>query len=215
MSVVGEALANAAQAAVDRHITGSHGQETALRFADKRYTFHDLAALTNRVGNMLKRLSAVPGQYVIVAVPESPAFIATVLGAIKISAIPVVLTGAVDAAVLAKVRAAAKPALLVIHQSNLAALGAGADPGEVVVVGNDPGGHKSFVELVREEPSSLQAARTAPDAAALAWFDGAAVKTMPHGALVEAMASGSGAPGAPKVLAQINTLAAGGEVALG
>src|SRR5262245_50425711 len=103
MSAIGEALANAAQAAVDRHITGSQGQETALRFADKRYTFHDLAALTNRVGNMLKRLSAAPGRHVIVAVPESPAFVSTVLGAIKIGAVPVVMTCAVDAGALGKV----------------------------------------------------------------------------------------------------------------
>src|SRR6185503_465900 len=53
MAPTGEALANVTQAAVDRHITGADGQRTALRFGDKQYSFHDLAALTNRAGNML------------------------------------------------------------------------------------------------------------------------------------------------------------------
>ncbi len=215
MSAVGEALANAAQAAVDRHITGSQGQETALRFADKRYTFHDLAALTNRVGNMLKRLAAGPGRNVIVVLPESPAYVGTVLGALKIGAVPVVMTGATNAGALAKLRGTVKPAVLVIHQNNLAVLGAGNDPEEAVVVGNDTGGYKSFVELVREEPSSLQAAKMAPDTAALAWFDGATMKTIPHRELIDAMEGKGGASGAPKVLVQLKTLAGGGEIALG
>jgi acyl-coenzyme A synthetase/AMP-(fatty) acid ligase len=215
MSDVGKELANAAQAAVDRHITGSQGLQTALRYGDKRYTFHDLAALTNRVGNMLKRLSATAGRFVIVAVPESPAYVSTILGAIKIGAVPVILTAAIDAGTLAKARAAAEAALLIIHQNNVVLLGSDAKSDEVVVVGNDVGAYKSFVDLVREEPSSLQAVRMPGDAAALAWFDGTSMKSIPHRELVATLARKDASSTAPRILAQLHALAGGSEITLG
>jgi len=216
MNDVTEAFTNAAQAVVDQHITGSQGQRTALRFGDKRYTFHDLAAIANRVGNMLKRLSVKPGRHVAVAVPESPAYVATILGAMKIGAVPAVLTGAIDRAALTSARAATDPALVVIHQDKLPTLELGAtSPNEVVVVGQDAGAYASFLELVREEPSSLSSARMEADAAALALFDGSSVQTVKHGELIEIFARKAAVVGSSRPLELLLSLANGDEVVLG
>lgn len=216
MNDVTEASTNAAQAVVDQHIAGSHGQRIALRFGDKRYSFHDLAAITNRVGNMLRRLSVKPGRHVVVAVPESPAYLATILGAMKVGAVPVVLTGAIDRATLTRARAATDPVLVVIHQDKLPALDLAAiSANEVVVVGQETGAHASFLELVREEPSSLSGARMAAEAAALALFDGSSIQTVKHGDLIGIFALKTAAVGSSRPLELLLNLANGEEVALG
>jgi acyl-coenzyme A synthetase/AMP-(fatty) acid ligase len=215
MNDVSEAFTNAAQAVIDRHIADSQGQQTALRFGDKRYSFHDLAAIANRVGNMLKRLSVTPGRHVAVAVPESPAYVATILGAMKIGAVPVAFTAAIDRAALTGARTATNPAIVVIHQDYMSALElGGTSPNEVVVVGQNPGTYASFLDRVREEPSSLIGARMKTDAAALALFDGSAVQTVKHGELFTIFARKT-AVGSSRPLELLQRLASGNEVALG
>jgi acyl-coenzyme A synthetase/AMP-(fatty) acid ligase len=214
MSEVGAAIANVAQAAVDRHITVAQGQRTALRFVEKRYSFHDLAAIVNRVGNMLKRLAVAPGRHVVVALPESPAYVATMLGAMKIGAVPVILSGTIDKGALSRARAAVDPALVVIHQDKVAALD-GTKPDAVVVVGQDVGAYMSFVELVREEPSSLSGARVEADAPALALFDGASLRVLKQGELVAALSQPpTSASGSERILDLLRALANGDEVLL-
>jgi acyl-coenzyme A synthetase/AMP-(fatty) acid ligase len=212
MAPIGEALVNVTQAAVDRHITGADGQRTALRFGDKQYSFHDLAALTNRAGNMLKQLGVAVGRSVVIAVPPSPAYAASLLGAMKIGALPVLFAGAIDRAALAKVLADVKPALLVIHQDHLRALEPRSIADDaVVVVGQEPGRHKSFLALVREAPSSLSGAPAAP---ALCIHDGASPRTLSTAELTAALQQQSGAPAGGKAVDLLRTLSAGGTVVL-
>ena len=66
-----EGTSNAATSIVDRHISDNAGDRLALRYGDKRYSYHDLAALMNRAGNMLRRLGVGPGDEILVAVAPS------------------------------------------------------------------------------------------------------------------------------------------------
>ena len=214
--MIGEALVNVTQAAVDRHITGAEGQRTALRFGDKQYSFHDLAALTNRAGNMLKRMGVAAGQPIVIAVPPSPAYVASLLGAMKIGALPVLFAGAVDRAALSKVLAELRPAVLVIHQELASAL----EPSRiaedaVVVVGQEPGPFKSFVELLREAPSSLSGAPVEDGAPALCVHDGGSLHTLSNAELTAALdGRSSTAPAAAKALELLRTLSACGTAML-
>ena len=62
-----ETTSNAAMLIVDRHIAENAGDRLALRYGDKRYSYHDLAALMNRAGNMLRRFGIGSGDEILVA----------------------------------------------------------------------------------------------------------------------------------------------------
>lgn len=185
------ATASLADLLLDRHIAAGNGHRDALRYGDKRYAVNDLAALANRTANMLARAGVGRGATVLAAVPPSPAFAALVVGAIKIGAAAVTFTGRIDAAAVKAALAKAKPALVVAHLDHLAAVDAAvADKNPVILVGQDTGARRSFVDLIREEPSLL--AVPGDDAAAgLGLFDGAALRRL-GAADLTALAAGKG-----------------------
>src|SRR5262245_57533491 len=132
--------ANAAALLVDQHIAANRGDQTALRYGDRRYSFNDLAALTNRGGNLLRRSEVRPGGCVVLLLSPSPAFFAALLGAIKIGAVPLISEGHWGAADLGRCLTASSPALAVVEQARVPELEAapGAAGVKTVVVGADP-----------------------------------------------------------------------------
>jgi benzoate-CoA ligase len=80
---------NAATAFIDRHLSEGHGDRVALRFGQQSLTYAQVAASVNRVGNMLRRLGVRPEERVLLVVLDSPAFVYSFWGAIKIGAVPV------------------------------------------------------------------------------------------------------------------------------
>ena len=50
MSVAEAVATNAASSIVDQHVTGNEGDRLAFRYRDKRYSYYDLAALTESCG---------------------------------------------------------------------------------------------------------------------------------------------------------------------
>jgi len=172
---------NVTASLVDQHITGTRGDRKALRYGESLYTFHDMAALMNRTGNMLRDLGVQPNSHILLPVPPSPALIAGVLGAMKIGSVPVMITGTVDRESVARCIAVVKPSVIVVHQTHLATFeAAGFGDTTIVVVGKDTGGHRSFAEIVRESASSLSGVEVAPGAPVLALFEGAELVTASH-----------------------------------
>ena len=154
-------MTNVAVRLIDRHVEASLGDKRAFEFNGKPYSYHDLAALANRAGNMLKALGVAPGARVAMLLPESPAYFGTLIGAMKIGAVPVVVS---DAEGLADAAGAAQVA--VVHARFLPVKARSKE--KTIVVGEAPEGHPSFVELMRAQPSSLAAHDVAADAPALA-----------------------------------------------
>ncbi len=146
--------ANAASVIVDHHISQNNGDRSALRFRDKRYSYHDLAALMNWAGNMMHRLGVEAGDAVLIAVAPSPSLLASVLGAMKIGAVPIMLPADAGPAVIASVSGKSKLKLLIAEAARLAKLGATGNI-TVLVVGEGADGQKSFVQEMRESASSL------------------------------------------------------------
>jgi len=149
MSPVTEKQANTALA-IDRSISDNKGDQLALRYRDKRYSYNDLAALMNRAGNMLKRLGIGAGDQIAVAVSPSPSLVASVLGAMKIGATSIVVpVGASAQAIPALGRAK----LLIAEGPRL------AEFGDVkvkhLVVGDAAEGEPSFLQEMRTSSSSL------------------------------------------------------------
>jgi acyl-CoA synthetase (AMP-forming)/AMP-acid ligase II len=151
-------VANVATHFIDRHVQANLGHRRALELADKHYSYYDLAALANRAGNLLRSRGATAGARVLILMPESPAYVGCIIGAIKIGAV----------AVLATDEAAQRAAqFAIVHASLLGKLAAPLAKENVIVAGEVPDDHPSFVELMRAQPSSLAAEELPPEAPAL------------------------------------------------
>ncbi|MSO19429.1 MAG: benzoate-CoA ligase family protein [Acidobacteria bacterium] len=82
---------NFAAALLDRHLAEGRGARIALRGPAGEYTYAELTRLVNQTANALKWLGLQREQRVIILLRDSPEFIATYLGAMKMGAVPVSL----------------------------------------------------------------------------------------------------------------------------
>ncbi|HEV2055533.1 MAG TPA: benzoate-CoA ligase family protein, partial [Methylomirabilota bacterium] len=80
---------NAATFFVDRHIAEGRGGKVAFLHEEGELTYAGLQELVNRAGNALLGLGVEPEHRVLCLLLDSPAFLATFWGAIKIGAVPI------------------------------------------------------------------------------------------------------------------------------
>lgn len=76
---------------VDRHVSEGRGGRVAIQQDDRAYTYAELQALVNQVGNALRAAGVEQEQRVALLLPDGVEFVATFLGAMKIGAVPVPL----------------------------------------------------------------------------------------------------------------------------
>src|SRR5450432_4435220 len=82
---------NAATAFLERNLAEGRGDKPAIYYEGTTYTYTQIAALANRVGNALLDLGIEIEQRVALLLLDSPQFAASFFGAIKIGAVPVPL----------------------------------------------------------------------------------------------------------------------------
>ena len=80
---------NAATAFLDRNVQEGRGEKTAIYYEGNSYTYAQMAALANRVGNGLLDLGIDLEQRVALLMLDSPQLAAAFFGAIKIGAVPI------------------------------------------------------------------------------------------------------------------------------
>jgi acyl-coenzyme A synthetase/AMP-(fatty) acid ligase len=80
---------NATTFFVDRHLAEGRGDRIAFHHDGGSLTYAQLADLVNRTGNALLDLGVRPEQRVLCLLLDSPEFLATFWGAIKIGAVPI------------------------------------------------------------------------------------------------------------------------------
>ncbi|HEU4690593.1 MAG TPA: benzoate-CoA ligase family protein [Vicinamibacterales bacterium] len=81
---------NAATHFIDRHIGEGRGAKTAIECRDERVSYADLAARVNQLGRALReRLDVRREERVVLLLLDSPQFLYSFFGAIKIGAVPV------------------------------------------------------------------------------------------------------------------------------
>jgi benzoate-CoA ligase family protein len=78
---------NMASYILDDNIVSGRGERTAIYYQDRTFTFNDICVLTNRVGNTLRQLGVEREHRVLVILKDSPEWIASWLGAIKVGAV--------------------------------------------------------------------------------------------------------------------------------
>lgn len=210
---------NVASTLIDALIASNRGDRHAFAFGAKRYSYQDVAALMNRAGNMLKAIEIPSGAKVLLLLPGSPALVASLLGAMKAGAVPIVGAPVDDTAALERCVIAAQPAAAIVHQSVLGSAEAALSslPADsIIVVGNDVQGHKSFVEAIRGQSSWLSATPLDSNAPALAIWSGTSLRIVSHGelaALVEGQGNGLDGESA-RVLAMLRSFSNGDEAEL-
>src|SRR5580765_2475766 len=80
---------NAARFFVDRHVEEGRGSAPAFHYEDTTLTYGGLQELVNRAGNALLDLGVQREQRVLCLLLDSPEFLASFWGAMKIGAIPI------------------------------------------------------------------------------------------------------------------------------
>lgn len=80
---------NLADFLVDRHVREGRGNNIAVKFMDKEFTFAQLQGMVNKFGNALKAAGVEPQDRVGIRLVNSPQAVATVFAIEKIGAIPV------------------------------------------------------------------------------------------------------------------------------
>lgn len=72
---------------LDVNLEAGRGDKAALYYQDRTYTFLDLWRLTNRVGNVLKRLGVEPENRVLLILEDSPEWVAAWLATMKVGGV--------------------------------------------------------------------------------------------------------------------------------
>src|ERR1700726_2972421 len=80
---------NVATHFVDRNVQEGRGAKVAIECGDERVTYHQLLERTNRVGHALLALGVRPEERVLLLLLDTPEFLYSFFGAIKVGAIAV------------------------------------------------------------------------------------------------------------------------------
>jgi benzoate-CoA ligase len=177
---------NAASFFVDRHLAEGRGGKVAFFHEDTSITYAALAELVNRVGNALLDLGVRSEQRVACLLLDSPAFVATFWGAIKIGAIPIPVSTMMRAADYLYVLDDSRAPVAVISEPLLAEAGPILSQARhlrhVVVVGKPSGQQIGFDAWAGRASSTLDAADTSKDEPAF-WLYSSGSTGRPKGAV--------------------------------
>ncbi len=149
-----------ASAILDRNLEAGRGDRVALITEAGSVTYGELARLTAGVASYLHELGVVREQRVLMILDDSPAFLATFLGAMRIGAVPVPVNPMDRVDNYAYYLDDSYARALVVEDSLIAGLEVVlADRGDllVLVVGREVEDHPSFDAVVAERMAELPA----------------------------------------------------------
>jgi benzoate-CoA ligase family protein len=78
---------NIADYYLDRNLKIGRGKNKAIHYKEEIYSYAQIVSLSNKVGNMLKKLGIEPEDRVLLAINDSPEFVISWYGIIKIGAV--------------------------------------------------------------------------------------------------------------------------------
>ena len=155
---------NVAEYFVDRHLEEGRGDDLAILCDEGQLTYRQIGELVNRAANALGELGVGQDDRVLIALPDSPAFVAAFWGAIKLGAIAVPVSTLLSGNECEFVLRDSGARCMVVHDSlmdklapALRKLESGTEP-QVCLVGQVKPGCESFNEALarssaRSEPS--------------------------------------------------------------
>ena len=178
---------NAATYFVDRNVMEGRGDRSAIECGDEKVTYTQLLDRTNRLGNALRDLGVRPEERVILLLHDTPEFLYSFFGAIKIGAVAVPINtllrpheyGYILKDSGAKVAIVADSLVTQIEQNPKEGRGALES---VIVVGDAPQEHLSFAQCVEQASPGLTAQSTSKDGVAF-WLYSSGSTGAPKGCM--------------------------------
>ena len=177
---------NAATFFVDRHIAEGRGGKVGFFHEDGELTYAGLQELVNRAGNALRDLGVEPEHRVLCLLLDSPAFLATFWGAIKIGAVPIPINTMMRGQDYLYFLNDSRARVAVISEPLLAEAGPVLSQARylkhVVVVGKPGAGQIGFDAWIAKAGSALEAVDMSKDDACF-WLYSSGSTGFPKGAV--------------------------------
>jgi benzoate-CoA ligase family protein len=117
-----DARANAGWWYLDRHLEDGRAAWTCLKSEEGNLSYGDLADLAGRVANVLIEAGLRIEDRVLLVLPDSPLLVATILGAMRVGAVPVPLSTRLTSVDYAYVAADCRPRVAVVAPEYIGAL---------------------------------------------------------------------------------------------
>lgn len=132
--------------------------KVAARCQGRSLTYEELGRMVRRMGGLVASRGVMPGQRVLLALPDSFSFLAAFLGGILIGAAAVPVHGGLPEADFAEAIAATSPALVIAPPGHCALKAARAAGSPTLSVDDE-----TLYELTRDAPSAVAAPARAED----------------------------------------------------
>ena len=176
---------------LDVNLEEGRGEKTAIYYHDKTYSFLDLWRLTNRMGNVFRRLGVEAENRVLLVLQDSPEWVAAWLGAMKVGAVGTHAYTYLMPDDYAYLVNLIKPKVVIVDPTTLARVRQGAQgcryPMAFLVAGENSGklgpGEFSLSEMVGSADERLEVESTHRDDPAFWNFSGGTTgkpKGVPH-----------------------------------
>ncbi|HSI50392.1 MAG TPA: AMP-binding protein [Ideonella sp.] len=162
---------NLADCLVQRHVREGRGVRPALLFHDTRLSYDALQQAMARSAHLLQRRGVLPGDRVLLVVPDSPAFVSSFYAILALGAVAVLANPLLPPADLVYMAQHAGARFAVMHQGIGAKAQAVGEAGVQVLQCGDGAGERGELERAAAgEPSVFPIAETAADALAYVLF---------------------------------------------
>jgi benzoate-CoA ligase family protein len=158
---------NAATWFVDRNVAEGRGAVPAFSYEGRTLTYADVLDLVNRTGNALAEIGVEPEHRVLMLCLDTPEFIGTFWGAIKIGAVPIPTNTLMRTADYLYFLDDSRAKVAVVSAALLAEAGPALAEAKylkhVLVAGGAPGRFMSYEDRIAKASSTLAAAATSRD----------------------------------------------------
>ena len=152
---------------LDAHLAAGNGDRPAIRYEGTTLSFGDISRLVARAGAALRTLGIDMEDRVALLLPDSPEFVATFLGAIRIGAVPVTLSTYLTSDDYSELLGDCRARVLVAHASVMPRIapirGGLLHLRHVVIAGGDCGDDIGYEALLRTQPDELVPEATSAD----------------------------------------------------
>ena len=177
---------NASTTFIDANLDAGRGNKTAILYGDQTLTYSDVAAMVNRTGNALIRLGVQMEQRVLLLLLDSPEFVASFFGAIRMGAVPIPTNTLLKPADYEYLLNDSRAVALIVSEPLYATI----EPiranlkwlKHIIVVGKAPAGTIHFGDWIKGESAELTPADTSRDDACF-WLYSSGTTGFPKGAV--------------------------------
>ena len=157
---------NAACYFIDQNVDAGRAQNVAIESGEQKLTYEQLLQRSNRLGNALRALGVQPEERVCLILQDSPEFLYSFFGAIKIGAVPVPLNTFLRPHEYEYMLSDMRARVVIVSQELAGPLYRSFQGLTCVVVGTEEGDHLSFDDVCSKASAELAAYPTSKDHAA-------------------------------------------------